>query len=171
MNWEALGAIGEIVGAIGVIITLVYLAIQIRYNSHLIWSQNIHARTQQMQETMALQANPDLVIAIEKAYISRETLEPKDFILLEAYLVSALMPVRDDFLHFEKGLISEEEWIRRKRGFAQYFDANYAKEWWSRAGQDMEPRLRLEINDMIDHLTETNYAGNLMKGMQSDDDA
>ena len=33
MNWEALGAIGETVGAIGVILTLGYLALQIRQNS------------------------------------------------------------------------------------------------------------------------------------------
>ena len=30
MNWDALGAIGEIVGAVAVIATLLYLAIQIR---------------------------------------------------------------------------------------------------------------------------------------------
>ncbi len=30
MNWEAISAIGEIVGALAVVITLVYLAIQIR---------------------------------------------------------------------------------------------------------------------------------------------
>jgi len=34
MNWEALGAVGEIIGAIGVVSSLVYLAIQIRQNSH-----------------------------------------------------------------------------------------------------------------------------------------
>ena len=34
MNWEAIGAIGELAGAIGVIVTLVYLAIQIRQNSY-----------------------------------------------------------------------------------------------------------------------------------------
>ena len=33
MNWEALGAIGEIVGAVAVIATLAYLAVQIRQNS------------------------------------------------------------------------------------------------------------------------------------------
>ena len=30
MNWEAISAIGEIVGALAVVITLVYLAIQVR---------------------------------------------------------------------------------------------------------------------------------------------
>ena len=33
MNWEAIGAIGEAVGAAGVICTLAYLAFQIRQNS------------------------------------------------------------------------------------------------------------------------------------------
>jgi hypothetical protein len=33
MNWEAIGATGEVLGAAGVIITLAYLAVQIRQNS------------------------------------------------------------------------------------------------------------------------------------------
>lgn len=33
MNWEAIGAVGEILGAVGVIITLAYLATQIRQNT------------------------------------------------------------------------------------------------------------------------------------------
>ncbi len=33
MNWEAVGAVGEMAGAIGVIVTLVYLALQIRSNA------------------------------------------------------------------------------------------------------------------------------------------
>ena len=35
MNWEAIGAIGEVVGGIAVVVTLVYLAIQIRQNTHM----------------------------------------------------------------------------------------------------------------------------------------
>jgi hypothetical protein len=34
MNWEAMGAIGEIVSAVGVIATLGYLALQVRQNSN-----------------------------------------------------------------------------------------------------------------------------------------
>jgi len=33
MNWEAVGAVGEILGAIAVLITLGYLAVQIRQNT------------------------------------------------------------------------------------------------------------------------------------------
>ncbi len=34
MNWEAVGAIGEIVGALAVFLTLAYLAVQIRQNTN-----------------------------------------------------------------------------------------------------------------------------------------
>ena len=34
MNWEAIGAIGEIIGALAVFLTLAYLAVQIRQNTN-----------------------------------------------------------------------------------------------------------------------------------------
>lgn len=36
MNWDALGAIGELVGGLAVIVTLIYLAVQLRQNSALL---------------------------------------------------------------------------------------------------------------------------------------
>jgi hypothetical protein len=33
MNWEAIGAVGEIIGAMAVVLSLIYLAIQVRQNS------------------------------------------------------------------------------------------------------------------------------------------
>lgn len=46
MNWESIGAIGEVSGTIGVIVTLIYLASQLRQNtnalrsaSHEHWNQ------------------------------------------------------------------------------------------------------------------------------------
>ncbi len=42
MNWEALGAVAELLGALGVITTLGYLAIQIRHNSKLLQLNNTY---------------------------------------------------------------------------------------------------------------------------------
>lgn len=35
MNWEAIGAVGEIIGAMAVVLSLIYLAIQVRQNSNM----------------------------------------------------------------------------------------------------------------------------------------
>ena len=45
MNWEAIGAIAELFGALGVIVTVGYLAVQIRQNSKLIASSLAESTT------------------------------------------------------------------------------------------------------------------------------
>jgi hypothetical protein len=40
MNWDAIGALAELAAAVGVIITLVYLAVQIRQSSSLVAQNN-----------------------------------------------------------------------------------------------------------------------------------
>ena len=46
MNWDALGAMGEIIGAFAVFATLYYLAIQIKIQSREIEKSNGHVRAQ-----------------------------------------------------------------------------------------------------------------------------
>jgi hypothetical protein len=53
MNWEAIGAVGEVLGAIGVITTLVYLAVQIRQNTE---SQRTDSYARALDRVTALQA-------------------------------------------------------------------------------------------------------------------
>ena len=45
MNWDALGAIAELVGAIAVLLTLIYLAVQIRQNNKLAEVQLMQAES------------------------------------------------------------------------------------------------------------------------------
>ena len=62
MNWDAIGAIGEIVGATAVVITVMYLAHQVRkqtQESRLAATCEISARWDEMMETLI--SNPDLV--------------------------------------------------------------------------------------------------------------
>ena len=61
MNWDAIGAIGEVVGAAGVIATLAYLAAQIRDNNKMMRAttkQDMAAQTQNM--TMFAFDHPDI---------------------------------------------------------------------------------------------------------------
>jgi hypothetical protein len=63
MNWEAVGAVGEILGAAGVIATLGYLALQIRQNT---------------RQTQALAANASAIAlqgARKSVYESAEVTE------------------------------------------------------------------------------------------------
>jgi len=59
MNWEALSAIGEIVGALAVVLTLVYLAFQVRYARNATIDQNRLTRSTAIREIILATANND----------------------------------------------------------------------------------------------------------------
>ena len=52
MNWEALSAIGEIIGAVGILITLIYLAFQVNQQVKATKVQNIRLRTAERQKSI-----------------------------------------------------------------------------------------------------------------------
>ena len=54
MNWEALGALGEIIGAVAVIATLYYLSQQIKMNSEEITKSRDAQRAQSTYSTNEL---------------------------------------------------------------------------------------------------------------------
>ena len=54
MNWEAIGAIGEVLGAAGVILTLGYLAFQIRQNNRHLAHEAQRSRAQAVRENMKI---------------------------------------------------------------------------------------------------------------------
>jgi hypothetical protein len=57
MNWEAIGAIGEIVGAIAVFVTLLYLGIQLRLNTRALKSSTFQEISASTAETMQVIAS------------------------------------------------------------------------------------------------------------------
>lgn len=50
MNWEAIGAVGETVGALAVLITLVYLAMQIRQNTKSVQAAAVDSANSQVSK-------------------------------------------------------------------------------------------------------------------------
>lgn len=59
MNWDAIGAIGEILGAFGVLVTLIYLSIQIRSNTKEVKSENVHRTTDSSNQLNILMASDE----------------------------------------------------------------------------------------------------------------
>lgn len=84
MNWEIIGVLAEVIGAAAVVISLIYVAIQIRDNSN----QNVASRGasitdefNRMQEVLI--SSPEVVALFTKMK-TLETLTPNEETLLEA---------------------------------------------------------------------------------------
>ena len=78
MNWEAIGAIAELTGALAVFLTLVYLAVQIRQNTKALQGTTLNAITAQTGE--------ELKWASEQTDVSRMTRQLAILITLLMFL-------------------------------------------------------------------------------------
>jgi len=54
MNWEALGAIGETLGAVAVLVTLAYLAVQVRHARDEVRRSTSRARSEARRDALAM---------------------------------------------------------------------------------------------------------------------
>ena len=100
MNWDAISAVGEIVGAIGVIVSLIYLAVQIRENTRSSMLTALNETIGEFSDQARLIAGtPDLAAIVLHGHESLENLTPEErlrfdgvmemhFNLLERWLTS-----------------------------------------------------------------------------------
>jgi len=73
MNWDALGAIGETLGAIAVLVTLGYLAVQVRHARDEVARSSRQARFQSLTDFYSMQAtNPELAEAGAKLRVAMD---------------------------------------------------------------------------------------------------
>ncbi len=89
MDWEAIGAVGEVLGAVGVLVTLVYLAIQIRSNTaetHNSTIESVMTADATLRNSLVGGPVPRLIAAVEAG---DEITEEERYILtyyLQAYM-------------------------------------------------------------------------------------
>ena len=109
MNWDAIGALGEIIGAAAVFISLLYLAIQIRQSTTL-------ARTQYHTNSVSIfapfsdwkSANPRV---FREGMTDFESLNADDRVNLDSILTLFVLTFKDVLEAHERGFVDRETYL------------------------------------------------------------
>jgi hypothetical protein len=167
MNWGAIGAIGEIVGATGVILTLGYLAVQIRQNTKFQKSAIAQATLSSRTSWYELGAcDPEFTLLYTKGHARPEELSDDErtrFIWMIARLFSTF---EETFAQYQLEMISESEWARIRSLLRNMLENSVLDEWW-RSGatvftdsfvKDITPGVNIKewTRESIAHVTEKN---------------
>ena len=120
MNWDAVGAIAEGVGGAGVILTLIYLALQIRGSNRLANAQSRHLMSEFAMGISRFRAeNADRYAAIAAG----KELTPGDEMFVYWSHMQMITYGEAYFRLFQLGLMPESHWT----GYSNWIDA-YVKE-------------------------------------------
>ena len=121
MNWEAAGAIGEMVGAFAVVITLIYLSIQIRSSQR--------ANKALVRETIATNYinlirsdldDPSLAEVFVKLQKDEELTDVEKH-RLRKFSILNLRYFENILYQFENGLLDKKEWETYRRTLSYNF--------------------------------------------------
>ena len=153
MNWEAIGAIGEIVGALAVFTSLIYLAFQIR-------NQNKESRISSMHDiavgyrevlgTMADGVMPDI---IDKAITDYDSLTQPENLRLIAGVGRIFRVWEEAFMLFEAGYLEKRMWETMLRQFNGYMGLRPFVEVWAIRKQYFDT----EFQKLVDGLERVEY--------------
>ena len=132
MSWDAIGAIGTMLGAIGVIVSLVYLAIQIKNQnreSELAAANELAAQWSAAMSDVA--TNPELARILEIGLDDVEKLEPYQYVQFTAHLNRIFRDVESMYAQYRAGRLSAELWDGIATSTIQFTKSPGVRYWWS----------------------------------------
>ncbi len=121
MNWDAVGAIGEVVGAFAVVCSLIYLGYQLRQNTRtaeVTAYQEMVRRIAELRQVML--GSPELAQALNKA-MREEEMSNDEKRRYEVYLHCMLMNADAAFFQHQKGILPWERLIALTQPLVRHF--------------------------------------------------
>jgi len=150
MNLEDLGNIGEFIGGIGVVISFLFLAWQIRQNSKTIKAQirQSHADNA-VHGTMQIASNPDLRRVIHKVN-TQEKLSADEHIVWWGYLYSSLHLWENKYTQVKMGTIPQSDWEVEKHPISEMpLHRRWLEIHWEAVKGGFDPGFSAEIDRIL----------------------
>ena len=123
MSLEDLGNVGEFVAAVGVIISLIYLAVQIRQNTSSVRTSTFHESASRLADiTRGIAEQKELARMFRTGLGGLEQLEDDDDRLRFVMLLTTVFRHYEDLLfQYRAGNFSSESWDAWRYGLRSYF--------------------------------------------------
>jgi hypothetical protein len=131
MNWEAIGAIAEISGALAVFLSLIYLAIQTRNNTRALRSAAFHQVRESFSDvSLTLAQNPVMGSMVNRAIYSDEHLSDEEIVQFHFFLTTFLRRGESAFFQSSDGALQMETWQGIKETILVPLSSVHGKAWW-----------------------------------------
>lgn len=132
MNWEMLSAIGQIVAAMGVIPSLIYLAVQIREQNKERRRAGVNILTVQWSELVkAAQDSDEFAMLFLQGVQSFDGLQPSSKLRFSAFFTRFVRNCEGMFIYYRDGALEKPLWDEVEQTLSDYFAYPGVREWWA----------------------------------------
>ena len=131
MNWEAIGALGELVGSLAVIITLAYLGFQIRQSGKAAISVSTNQTRAAVTDVIgAISSNTEAVKTYTEGMLDRSALELHEKVRFDLIIFQQLRVIETMFLEYREGFVPKEVFEGQWRGEQSILRTKGGRESW-----------------------------------------
>jgi len=147
MNWEAIGVVTEIIGVLVVVITLAYLAVQLRQNNELLRSESRQALVS--NDLTSLSNNIDHADIFER-YVSGIELTATDQLRLSFMFALDLRNREFEYFQFTNGILDEESWLTYRNVILINHSTGLGRKWWDEIGREfVDPGFAKQVDELL----------------------
>lgn len=128
---EALGNFGDFVGGIGVLVTLLYLASQVRQNSQSVRNAAAESVLQAMNSALqTASSSPQVARVIAVGQTNIEDLSEDERSQFLMWLYAWFRVLERGYAHYQRGNIDPDEWSGHTRNLESVMKSESVQKWW-----------------------------------------
>jgi hypothetical protein len=129
---DQLGSLGEFVSAVAVVVSLLYVAREIRENSRSTRLAALQSHLDAAQRFLELRARDrDLARVIRLGQETPEVLSDDELAQFRSWVGVGMRIAENLFIQYQAGNIAEESWAARSRGFLSMLATPGGSEAWA----------------------------------------
>lgn len=145
-----LANIGEFIGGIAVIVTLIYLTVQLRQNTRAVKSATVANNTSLWASMLVEISSGDKTKAYLHGLVGDETITPEEF--LQFFLIARAMFVSFEGQHhqYKEGMLDETLYDGYERSFqAQVLSMPGFRRYWQQFSHEFTPAFQLRVGALL----------------------
>ena len=154
MNWDAAGAIGEIIGAAAVVVSLIYLASQIRTQNRESRAASVHQVLHEYSTAISKLHEPGMADVWVAAVEDFDSLSASELLRFVIYLMVTVRSFEDAYFQWREGRLEDDVWHPLLTSLIDVKSTEAFARFWELRRHQFRP----DFTDYIDSLEEGKYS-------------
>jgi hypothetical protein len=155
MTLSELADVGELVGGLAVVASLVYLAVQIRQNTRTVRSSTLHENTDLWTSLFLRLAEPDTAQAYVAGMAGNPEIRPLHYTQFFFICRAMFIGYENQFLQMRNGVLDPETYAAYERSISTQFLAFRGfRVWWQQSRSVFTPDFVAHVDAMIAEVPE-----------------
>ena len=152
---EAIGSIANLLAAIGVLVTLIYMSRQVRQGNRLARAQVRQRMVEQAHEELYRWGkDPEL----RACFIKKTPLSPVEQEIVHYFLLAAMRAREWEWFQHRDGIIGKDVYQTYHAVIALHLGVRQTRKWWQTVGRiGFDARFVAEVDEFLERQPLTNY--------------